>query len=50
MKQFLCKNDHDTEVAVSCYPTFNDMVRLEESDTDPDMPPLMDRGMIRPLD
>ena len=36
----LCKNESDTEVTEGCYPTFNDMVRKDESDTDPDMPPL----------
>ena len=35
IKQFLCKNGSDTEVAESCYPTFNDMMRLDESETDP---------------
>ena len=40
MKFYLRKNDSDTEVAESCYPTANDMLRRGESDTDPDMPSL----------
>ena len=38
IKYYLRKNDSDTEVAESCYPTVNDMLRRGESDTDPDMP------------
>ena len=38
IKYYLCKNDSDTEVTESCYPTVNDMLRKGESDTDPDMP------------
>ena len=40
IKYYLCKNDSDTEVTESCYPTANDMLRQGESDTDPDMPAL----------
>ena len=31
------KNDSGDDVAESCYTTFNDMMRKDESDTDPDV-------------
>ena len=42
------KNDADTEVAESCCPTYNDMLRLNEFDTDLDMPHLMGPSEIQP--
>ena len=38
IKFFLRKNDSDTDVTESCYPTVTDLIRQDESDTDPDMP------------
>ena len=37
----LCRNDPDGEWAGDCFPTFNDMMRLDESDTDSDTPYLI---------
>ena len=48
IKQFLRKNDSDNEVKDSWYPTFNDMVRMGESDTDSDMPALVEIGENSP--
>ena len=42
VKWFLRKSGSDTDVTVSFYPTFNDMMGLGESDTDSDMPHLAD--------
>ena len=48
IKFSLRKNDSDTEVADSWYPTFNDMMRMDESDTDPDMPAMVDQKDLSP--
>ena len=42
VKWFMCRNDSGADVTESCYPAFNDMMSLGESDTDSDMPHLMD--------
>ena len=42
IKWALCRNGSGADVTESCYPTFNDMMRLGESDTDSDMPRLVD--------
>ena len=40
IKHFLRKNDCDAEITESFYPTSNDMMRKDESDSDSDMPAL----------
>ena len=45
--RFFRKNDSDNEWEDGCFPTFGDMMRLEESDTDPDMPYLADPEEIQ---
>ena len=48
IKNFLRKKDPDSEVTESCYPTFNDAMRKDESDTDSDIPALVDPGENSP--
>ena len=43
----LCKNDPDNDWADDCFATFNDMMRLDESDTDSDMPYLVGPSEIQ---
>ena len=49
-KWFLCKHvyNSDSEETESCYPTVNDTMRQEESDTDSDMPDLRGHEDLSP--
>ena len=48
IKHVLRKNDSDAEVTESSYPTFNDVMRKDESDTDSDIPALVGPGENSP--
>ena len=41
VKFWVRKNDSESDATESCYPTYNDLMRVGESDTDSDMPLLM---------
>ena len=48
IKKFLRMGDSDTAVTESWRPTFNDMMRMDESDTDSDIPALSEMGANSP--
>ena len=48
MKFAMRKDDSDTEKTESCYPAFNDMMRMGESDADPDMPAMVNKEDLSP--
>ena len=43
----MCKNDSDNERVGDCFPTFGEIMKLGESDTDSEMPYLIDPTEIK---